>query len=965
MAMKRFIQILFVSIMCVFPSLMLAQATRQIQGTVKLGDDPEIFMEASMGGPFNCFVYSFDNKEEADRNLKDFQEHKFRAGGVPRLDYREVKKVVLTDINSSVGFTIETVTDGYILVLVDKDSYEMSPGSPRKVTKNMSQPTFTVVKKKVKAKTGNMTEDTHDLEGVEVVGERKKGASVSTRTVEEDGMLFLRIDDLPHSCRTRTNSRILIQPYWLDGPDMGENKVFSWADPVVYDYAEYDCTQTRRMDFDKMANDKLSHFLVNDTTTIRIEVKEDTFRLKHYVDTLSGHNPDESYPYPARAIIAVEDYNERYVLDTIHIDEGERTNYIKFLDFSYEKDLDVNLEDFKEEMEVRPMDSNGEVKLNFEVGKATLNPKDTTNTRILAKARGELQEAFRQSSSKLRFMQVFGYSSPEGNEASNRDLARRRADFVMGELKSVIPSHMHRVIRPSESMILGWDVVADSLEKDGLVAEAQQVREIVAKYPGSISNQGAAVARLSCYNSLIKPVYLPKLRTVRYTYTKVEDRTLRSDELIRLFDEGKDSDPNLGFNRANYYHLIQYYWGERKTPEGRARLEQIAKRALVNTRLTVDDLSEGEKLYNEGYWALAANILAMSYIERDTFDLNILRPFIDRTMAMAIDEETGKTYKYYTEPLRQQLFRYDHNDKPIGIIKFTNHPEIIAEQMIMLLMQPGRKNMEELSQLTDMIENDELCMSSPTYSMMLALANCKRGYYRGNDARAVRTRDAVSEVSLTNHVIMNIAQADAEGDEAARKELMEQIYDLPETSIAYYLKAIIELLRTAPDLNQAAEYLAQSFKMDVRKIPIANNDQQLIYNREKIVSPAFTKWEELMKKEVYKKTFDKDAYEALGLDSAYVEALKMQGTFETYISDCWVVTINESHPYYWYEKAVAARLSDNEEDVTRNLEKCIACNPDYLSVIGVARYADVEVSSSKRVVALFEKFYLNEMRKKK
>ena len=91
----------------------------------------------------------------------------------------------------------------------------------------------------------------------------------------------------------------------------------------------------------------------------------------------------------------------------------------------------------------------------------------------------------------------------------------------------------------------------------------------------------------------------------------------------------------------------------------------------------------------------------------------------------------------------------------------------------------------------------------------------------------------------------------------------------------------------------------------------------------------------------------------------------MQGAFETVISDCWVETINDNHPYYWYEKAVAARNSEDENDVIRNLEKCIACNPDYLSVIDIARYADEEVRASKKVQKLFEMFYLNEMRNRR
>ena len=96
-----------------------------------------------------------------------------------------------------------------------------------------------------------------------------------------------------------------------------------------------------------------------------------------------------------------------------------------------------------------------------------------------------------------------------------------------------------------------------------------------------------------------------------------------------------------------------------------------------------------------------------------------------------------------------------------------------------------------------------------------------------------------------------------------------------------------------------------------------------------------------------------------------MEVLKQQGSFEDYIADCWNETVNTNHPYYWYEKAVAARLADDDNEVMRCLEKSVACHPDYLAVIGVARYADEEVKASKRMVKLFEMFYLTEMRKRK
>ena len=145
MVMKKVIRILLISIFCLFPTLAQSQATRKIQGVVTLSD--EALFESAMGGAFTCFVYSFYNKEDADKNLKDFNEHKIKAGGVPAADYQDAKRVQLSDMSPEAGFEIEAVNDGYLMVLVGKDGYEMKPQAPRKVTKNMTQPTFTVVKK--------------------------------------------------------------------------------------------------------------------------------------------------------------------------------------------------------------------------------------------------------------------------------------------------------------------------------------------------------------------------------------------------------------------------------------------------------------------------------------------------------------------------------------------------------------------------------------------------------------------------------------------------------------------------------------------------------------------------------------------------------------------------------------------------------------------------------------------------
>ena len=336
------------------------------------------------------------------------------------------------------------------------------------------------------------------------------------------------------------------------------------------------------------------------------------------------------------------------------------------------------------------------------------------------------------------------------------------------------------------------------------------------------------------------------------------------------------------------------------------------------------------------------------------------------TIYIIVSTGTDSVVLRFVDPLRQYKHKTDYNNEPIGIIKYTNYPEIIAEQMIMLLMQPDRKNIVELGHLYSMIKDAPECNDNPTYRKMLALVNCKRGKYRGDSEEAMRTRTEVSGISLTNWVIMNIAQAHSEGDDIALKTLLDnQFYELPETSIGWYLKAIIELLRPSPSYDAAAEYLAESFKLDPSKMPVANNDQQLIHNRYKIVAPAFAKWEEMMSKEIHKKTFDRESFELAGIDSLQIAEWKQQGTLDDRMESYWIVSTNMNHPYYWYERAVAARNSEDENEVISNLEKCVACDPNYLSVINVARFADGEVKASKKAQKLFEMFYFNEMRKRK
>ena len=108
--MKRTIYILLIAWACtLLPTLTQAQGTRQIQGMVTLSD--EATMELFMGSTFNCYVYSFYDKEDADKNIKDFKELKIKYNGVPSSDYQDAVRVQFAGTRTEMGFKKEAGND--------------------------------------------------------------------------------------------------------------------------------------------------------------------------------------------------------------------------------------------------------------------------------------------------------------------------------------------------------------------------------------------------------------------------------------------------------------------------------------------------------------------------------------------------------------------------------------------------------------------------------------------------------------------------------------------------------------------------------------------------------------------------------------------------------------------------------------------------------------------------------------
>ena len=960
-----------------FPLMTLAQSYRYVDVNVEMNDEL-IFS----GRSCSVMIYSFIQEDDAKDYIRRFQSGQIGFNGVPSTvlaPYNGSARVTLSQDKPLASARLTGYDNGVIVLFCNITDWTIDPVS-RKINKDADTYPFHVVKKA----TGRVSRDDvfQDESGKEKVTELEEvaiekkvvhGTVVGQRVVEEDGKLSLGISYLPYEVHTRPNSRIIIQPYWLDGPDDNlaeepDTNIFAYAKPVVYDLQEYNFTQIRRMNYDKPVYDSLFQFIVPKAgEATDVEVLADTIVLRNYLDALSGHNPDESYPYPARALVALEDYTERYSQRIIKINEGERTNYIKFLDFTFDRNLDLDMYDFEEKMRVEPRETNDEVNLGFRVGKNYLDPNiDTISFRILDEIKEKIRKQLSEEGAQMKRLQVNGFASPEGSPASNAALAKARAEFATSQIAQVLPYNMRNAIQASESEVKGWGVVVDSLRRDGYNAEADQIQEIIDRYPGNIISQNSAVYKLPCYSTLLNAKdnpnnYLSKLRTVKYSFLMVIDRTMSIDELKEALAKGEDAER---FNRAHYWTLLNYYWDKRTEPGVLDQLEYIASRALKYTRKDESSLMFKEDvLHNDGYWALAASILASCYIDRGRCDVDILRPFIDRekiSVDTVINGQTTTIQRYKTK-----LNSYIKSDDGTTYLKYTNNPKMIAQQIVMLLQEGSRKNMEELGDLVDMIEGDPEIMADEKYQKILALANCKRGFYRpGKNCtpeRAERTRIAASNISVTNAVILDIALADADGDQEALKRAYANMYEMPDDQAnTWYLRSILELMRN--NRKAATDDLAQCFALDPTRMAMANNDQQLIYNQDKIVPDAFHAWEEMMLEDSEIKKLDEDRILA---DSAAIEGYKALGMWEGedgMIQQYMITTINENHPIRWYEKAVEMlpkyeNDDDYEAPILECLTNCVKADKEYLQVIRSATQLDNDVKSKSRGVSLFGRFY--------
>ena len=530
----------------------------------------------------------------------------------------------------------------------------------------------------------------------------------------------------------KTNARMIVQPILIDGVT---KDTLRYLKPTVMDGQEYRVTQLRRMNYNA-DNDPLNRWLSPDTLTSAAQIV-------NWADTIYLENPSKNYQ--VKGIIQLEDYNLPYFKKEYFLASSRLRRPLRFLEYSMEPYM-LDPEQYRERAKREKRNTAGNMSLNFMVGKAQLAADDEEGRRQIDSVKSVLLDIIHGEGSQLKEFHITGTASPDGPYAGNMNLAKKRMEYALNQIVSVLPKNVRdRVYMTTTATVAPWTAVAELLEADSLMVEAKAIRDIVSNNPGTPDRQWGKIRALPYYRSLIVN-YLPRLRSVRYQYGYEIFRELTPEEILERYRNDEDyRSGRKKFALYEYWHLFQLV----KEP---AELEKLYKRAY-------DESIEA----NGRPWILAANSLAASYIARGVADTTILRDFID----------------LQTPVVNYHLMRMNGNGYEI-----VNPEAVVANQMIMYVMT---NNFRKAGQLTNILPDND------RNRLVRAYALCLGGYYKGGNTPEQRRRarevfETVSESSPLNKVVLCLAMNTKTYDSLAE----EAMSALPgDSALTDYLWAVI------------------------------------------------------------------------------------------------------------------------------------------------------------------------------
>lgn len=384
-----------------------------------------------------------------------------------------------------------------------------------------------------------------------------------------------------------SNTRLIVQPTLYNIT----RKKGVLLKPVVTDGREYTLTQERMYEFD-LKNDPLEPYIRKSEMTKNGE-------LVAYHDSAYIENLKEDFRADIR--LSLENYNRILFTDSFQIARG-LVNPLRFFEYKLTA-KDITDERYFPKPELQLRNDRGEVELSFLPGKADINDRDPKNASELAKLRERLSSIETNPDAKLQTFSILGVSSPEGPHDKNLVLAKKRMDLAVNRILSHLNKETLDFLKiQTGSKVETWQTAIEMMRRDSLFGQAQDLQNIVNKYPDSPDKQWRAIIRLPYYRSVIVPHYLPLMRRVEYNFDYSIYRFLTDAEIKELY-------------LKDYKQLSRHeFWRMFEIAESDEEKETIYKQAL--------------EVYPK--FMLAANNLSALYINQGRPDDSILESFISK-----------------------------------------------------------------------------------------------------------------------------------------------------------------------------------------------------------------------------------------------------------------------------------------------------------------------------------------------
>lgn len=624
-------------------------------------------------------------------------------------------------------------------------------------------------------------------EGVELPPVNITGTIIATSSKEGDTEQEGRILKVKNACITvpehlgKTNARMVICPYVYNHT---KKDTLHFRNPIVYCGSEFYMSQRRHVGFDN-SRDSLARFIVKDSIF-------DSKKHDYYIsDEVILPNVEEKFQVLARYYY--EDYLGIYSEDTISLSALNPRKPMKFI--QYDNSMFVmDPMKFQEKPSIERRDGKENISLSFKIGTAELNMADENNRKELERLENKIKEITSNEDARLRTIKISSVSSPDGSYSLNYNLSLKRLVYAHNLICNKIPSRISysdqtdfkkgaRVAKWTElaEVLYNDTVTADLLLKDSLVRVAGVIIDISTINPNH-DVQSMKISRLPEYNTLIKR-YLPKLRSMDFEYTAIVKRALTPDEILDRYNNDKD------YRTGNRQFLPYEFWHLFQMVEDSIELENLYKLAYK--------INYNKKNSNILY--LAANNLAISYMNKDSVDLNILSPLINMNMGVNIN---GKI-----------------DEKSIII----NPWEIVANQMILLLEKKESNLALKLARKLRRLQDDDIRLKK-----LIAVAYCMSGYYKEEKINKLSESEKkdikdyieiVKNISAINNIVISLAYRDEVEDKVAYGNLQDMSDDDP---LVCYLKSIA--CSRLGMFSEAVAYLQLCFMNDPKYIEIAKND---------------------------------------------------------------------------------------------------------------------------------------------